>query len=208
MKNITKIVFFDVDGVILDSLEIGYQGTVSVFTYEGITPPSKHEYLTQFDARTSSTFYYSRGVKMSKDEIWEHFLKYFDSHEHSLFEEVYDVLQSIKKSGIKMYFVTFGRSKSRVISAFKKHNIHDLFEGGGFGYERKDGYMIEVLKRLGISNQNAVMVGDQPSDVIDAHRANLRLRVAVARDEVFRIKFDSHPYTHIIKNLKELPDIL
>lgn len=204
----TKLLFLDVDGVILDSLEVGYKGTAEVFVSEGITPPTQEEYHRDFDAHSAIGFYRSRGVKISSEEIWKRFLAYYDSHDHLVFQEVPEVLRSLSNSGVRLYFVTFGRSEDRVGTMFKKYGISNLFEDGGFGYERKDEYIDQVLGDLDIKTVHAAMIGDQPSDIIDAYRAGLRLRIGVARNEVGRVKLEPHPHTHIIKSLTELYDIL
>lgn len=204
----TQVAFFDVDGVLLDSLEVGYKGTANVFVTEGITPPTQEEYFRGFDAHTAIDFYQSRGVKIPSEEIWRRFLEYYDSHDHPVFQEVPEVLRSLNDAGVRLFFVTFGRSEDRVHAMFKKYGISNLFEDGGFGYERKDEYIDDVLGDLDIRTVHAAMIGDQPSDIIDAHRAGLRLRIGVARNKVGRAKLEPHPHTHIIGSLSELYDIL
>jgi phosphoglycolate phosphatase-like HAD superfamily hydrolase len=117
----TKLLFLDVDGVILDSLEVGYKGTAEVFVSEGITPPTQEKYHRDFDGHSAIGFYRSRGVKISSEEIWKRFLAYYDSHDHLVFQEVPEVLRSLSNSGVRLYFVTFGRSEDRVGTMFKKY---------------------------------------------------------------------------------------
>lgn len=208
MKYSTKVLLLDIDGVLVNSLTGAYLANVAIFQSLGLKPPTQEEYLFRFDAHNPMAYYRERGVTETEEWVWKKFLEHFNQHEHPIFEEVPEVLQSLHRSGIKLYYVTFGRSKAKVLNTFQKCGISDLFEGGAFECPSKDQYMIEVYEELGIEPLRCAMVGDQPTDIIDADKAGLGLRIGMARNAAGRKKLEPHPHTHIIESLTELYDIL
>lgn len=204
----TDILFFDVDGVLKDSIPAAYKATVAVFEYCGIPPLTAEEHLREFDARNPVAHYRKRGITISDELIWEKWLEHFNQYDHSVFEEVPEVLWSLHNSGVRLFYVTFSRSKEKVFQTFRTAGILSLFKGGVFGCADKDEYMADVCEELDVDPKHCAMVGDQPTDIIDAYKAGLGLRIGIARDRVSREKLEPHPHTHIIESLTELYNIL
>lgn len=204
----TKVAFLDVDGVLNDSLPAAYKATVAVFEYCGVTPLSAEEHLREFDACNPVAHYRKRGITISDELIWEKWLEHFNQYDHSVFQEVPEVLRSLHQSGVMLFYVTFSRSKEKVFQTFRTAGILSLFKGGVFGCADKDKYMVDVYENLDIDPRHCAMVGDQPTDIIDADKAGLGLRIGMARNAAGRKKLEPHSHTHIIESLTELYDIL
>ncbi len=204
----TKLLFLDIDGVLKNSIPAAYKATVAVFEYCGVPPLTAEEHLREFDAHHPFAHYRKRGVTISNELIWEKWLEHFNQCNHSVFKEVPEVLQSLHNSGVKLFYVTFSRSKEKVFEVFRTAGILNLFEDGVFDCSAKDRYMVDVYEDFNIDPRYCAMVGDQPTDIIDAYSAGLGHRIGMARDAISREKLEPHPHTHIIESLTELYDIL
>jgi phosphonatase-like hydrolase len=69
--------------------------------------------------------------------------------------------------------------------------------------------VLQAMKLTGVKDARRVAkVGDTPSDLQEGHAAGCGFVIGVTNGSHTRQQLESHPHTHLIDNLRELPALL
>jgi phosphoglycolate phosphatase-like HAD superfamily hydrolase len=91
------------------------------------------------------------------------------------FAGIHEIIKYLKRNGIILALVTGKGTKSTAItlSKYGMESLFDAVETGSPLGPRKVKGIENVLKRFGLKPQEAIYVGDTPSDIISARTANI-----------------------------------
>lgn len=132
------------------------------------------------------------------------------AYNSKIFNDAPQVLKTLKDSGIKMAIVTT-RSKRETTRMLKKFSIDSYF---GAVISRDDVVcgkpspepLIAALKTLGLKAEEAVMIGDMPTDIAAGKRAGTRtvgMNGSIFLRELIKAKPDA-----LVNSLSEIPNVI
>ncbi|WP_157729663.1 HAD family hydrolase [Tumebacillus algifaecis] len=132
-----------------------------------------------------------------------------------LYKGVKETLQSLSEQGIRLYTASNGEKRyvesvvetTGIASYFTK-----LFTAGEYKTKKKEDLVQLVLDHAGITNRNAVMVGDRKSDII-AGRANNLLTIGcdfgfAGQNELVEATVIIHSFSDVLPSLQKLRQLL
>ncbi|MEP6911059.1 MAG: HAD family hydrolase [Actinomycetota bacterium] len=129
---------------------------------------------------------YECAVEMTR--AWEH------AHNFELFEDTLPVLAELRKHGLKIGLVS---NTGRDLAAFVAHHALDVdvaLGSASHGKTKPHPAIFEAaLDQLGVSAEEAVMVGDSPDDDVEGARALGMRAFLVDRDDRFPEQDDRLP---------------
>ena len=187
----TKLVIFDFDGVLVDTLTMACDAYNQFFLEMGILDRlnsgnklSKRQFQDFFDSnwRSSLAKIGVTGGKLNRCiEIYSHFVdKYSDKS--IVFPGVRELLSELRDKGYRMVIAS-NNVNERVIERLKNENLMDFFEeiiDETHGLKPDPAGIIALLVRLNLKPEEAVMVGDMDGDITAAKNANLKKAIAVS----------------------------
>lgn len=211
MHNI-KAVLFDYDGTLRDTGYVVHQSLAVAFKHHGITPPSLEEMAPYIHHHSHVQKQFAPHINKEEfDEIYyAHKKKLVASLE--LFEHTKQVLSSLKKAGLKVGLVTAMKADeiSEEIAKHQFGNIFDVTVGGDEVKQHKpepDSLLLAV-KRLGLSIEEVVYVGDMITDAYAAQKAGLAGFVGITTGLATEEELKQAKSDYIISSLKDLPAIV
>lgn len=171
-----KAVLFDMDGVLIDSIEVWKKLFKFTLKHFGRKEISEEEFMNNVWARDMLTIgpKYFSGIELKKvlDFYFSHFLNF---KEHlKVFPHSRDVLEKTKKLGLKIGIVTntFHHLTEKLLKYTNLIDYCDIVIGADQARKGKpapDGILL-ACKKLGAKPEEAFYVGDTQQD-IDAGRA-------------------------------------
>ncbi len=176
--------FFDMDGVILDSMKFHAQAWIHAFRELGLEFTEEEIYLHEgaIELDTALGLFTSRGItptrdffekayKLQKQIFKERFAQFVRP-----FPEVPDLLQALKKDGKRLALVT--SSSEEIFSVVFPHTLQEFFDviiTGDKVQKRKphpDPYL-KAKELLKATQEETAVVENAPAGILSAKRANL-----------------------------------
>jgi len=210
---VMKAIIFDLDGTLIDSKEAHFRA----FREVGIKLAKNALTAEQFKKWYFPNYlsiWKNLGIDekdwMKANEIWQ---KYYHSHENpKLFSNVREILAYLKSKGCKIALVTSGNEK-RVSSDLEREKIKNFFnvivcEDGFKRHELKPApnQLLVALEKLDEDANNAVYIGDTPTDVMTGRNAKMEtIAITTGFGLLENIK-EANPDV-IINSLEELKKI-
>ena len=187
----TKLVIFDFDGVLVDTLTMACDAYNHFFREIDILKKinsgnelSKEQFqeLFETDWRGAMEKIGVTGEKLVRcTEIYSQFVdKYSDKS--ITFSGIKEMLTQIKAEGYKMAIASNNVSE-RVIERLKHEGLMDYFDeiiDERYGLKPDPAGILVLLAKLNIKPEEAVMVGDMDGDILAAKNANLKKAIAVS----------------------------
>jgi pyrophosphatase PpaX len=203
-----KAVLFDLDGTLLDSSRAIIDAVENVLKARGFTCDRVN--VAGMISEPLENIFAVLAPNLSTQEVWKlvlEYRKYYLAHhlEHtSIIPSANLLLQELKARGYKLGIIT-GKYKEPVIDALDHFGISEFFDAIVTGYEVNNhkpapDIVLEAAKRLGVSPEECVVVGDSPTDIEAGKRAG-SLTVAVISNTHSRAQLESAKPTFIVKNL-------
>ena len=174
-----KAIIFDLDGVIIDSLDSWFKVFNNTRQHYKLPKIAKKEFIDRIWGGTIE-----RDIKIyfkgkTVEEITKHYFSNIGKFKAStkLNKNVKETLKKLKNKNIKLGLVT-NTYKKAVLEILQYHKIKDLFNAVVGGDETEHGKpapdsLLEACKRLNIKPEEAVLVGDTKSDMGAAKNANM-----------------------------------
>jgi phosphoglycolate phosphatase-like HAD superfamily hydrolase len=206
VKRSIKLAFFDFDGVIWDSEAEIYKGVCGVYRHYGREPP-EFSVVWQSMSAPYAEWWRSQGFMASEGEIWNVF------HEHA------DISRAKPKPEAQLLLSRLAdyRIPAYIVSASNRWTIEDLlfrenlrgFFAGVFGdaEHAKDERIRETLAILELRPQQAMFVGDRPSDIRDGRNAGVVTVAYIANHPVEELLGRAAP-DYLIRSLSDLLRII
>lgn len=173
-----KAILFDLDGVLVDSIDAWIKNFNDTRKHFNLKPISKKEFLDKLWGKSIEYDQKHYFKKQSIKELEAFFLKNLHNFqkETKLFPEVRETLEILKKEKYKLAVVTNTTHKGAV-SILKHHKILEYFDEVIGGDEVENGkpepdLLLQACKQLRIRPHNALMVGDTKSDKEASHHAD------------------------------------
>ena len=128
----------------------------------------------------------------------------------NVFSDAHDVLESLKKNGIKMAVVT-SRSRKEVMPLLKKFGISTYFDVIVTRDDIRSGKpspepLAFAIARMGLNPNETVMVGDMPTDILAGKKAGTKtmgMNESIFQTELLLSKPDM-----LVNSLKDIPKAL
>lgn len=171
-----KAVIFDLDGTIGNTLPLcitAFRKAIEPLSGRSL---SDEEIVATFGPSEEGTIHalipnqYEKGI--------ESYLKNYDEL-HDIcpqpFEGIHEIFEYLKSNDIILALVTGKGAKSTAItlSKYGMESLFDAVETGSPSGPRKVEGIENVLKKFGLKPQEAIYVGDAPSDIVSARTANI-----------------------------------
>ena len=215
-----KGVVFDLDGTLIDSIEVYVADINEIFRRVGLPPVSREEvvrcmrlHLNPWDEFIPKDLPQRDAVvercRALDKELWVEIYK----QKADLFPGTSDLLRLLREKGLKLGVVTYGwEERGEIRELLQRRGVLELFDAvlTRFDVPRSKPAPDPILaccEKLGVRPWEAVCVGDGPND-IKAGKAALSATVGVltgvsAREELEREEPDA-----LIRTLEELPRVL
>lgn len=168
-----KAILFDFDGTIVNSAPGIVKTMEQTYMKMGLPVPSQEAMITTIGLPLKQAL----GQLASLDdsmatratEIYRELFPIYEVNYVTLFDEVYDILSTLKAKGIRMAVVT-SRDFSSLDLICRHHDLWGFFETkvtGADGFKPKPApdMVHALLKEMNLSNEEAIVVGDTTFDI-------------------------------------------
>jgi len=172
----TRMLFLDVNGTVLDDWEPAFEALAAVLDHFGGERPTLETYIREVGQDGDYRgFYRRRGIYESRDVLYKVFLPAYRAHarEIRLMPGVHDALRDIKQSGVEIHILTAAR-KDFIEPLLVQAGVHELCDSYHYHIHDKCEQVRAVIDGRNLQRDECVMVGDLPSDVVHAKRADIR----------------------------------
>ena len=211
-----RAVIFDMDGTVLNTIEDLTIATNHALRMYGLPERTVEEeyYFVGNGLYTTAKRACGEGVSdETVQKVYEELLTFYRAHseDHTApYEGIVDVIKSLRKEGIKTAVVS-NKANAAVQNLVSKF-FEDCFDGAmgeteGFALKPDKAMVEEMLRRLDISKEEAVYVGDSNVDLQTAVNSGLPC-IAVSWGFRGRAKLEEYGAERIIDAPEELPDAI
>jgi len=172
----TRILFLDVNGTVIDDWAPAYEGLAAVLDHYGIERPTLETYIHEVGIDGDyHEFYLRRGIYASRDALYKIFSPVYREHatEIQLMPGVHEALRAMKATGVEIHILTAAR-KDFIEPLLLESGVHELCDSYHYHVHDKSEQVRAVVSGMHIPDNECVMVGDLPSDVVHAKRADIR----------------------------------
>lgn len=211
---------FDLDGTLIDSLQVYYKGINEIFKRVGL-PPVKKETVFGIMREGKSPWdsLIPHGLENKKEllkhchavdnEIW---IRIYEK-EADLFPNTGETLKKIQAAGIKIGIVTSGwEANDEIKKLLIKRGVYSLIDviitkTDVIKAKPAPDPILACIDRLGLTPKECLYVGDAPSDIVAGKAAGV-MTVGVLSGVSDYERLAKEKPSLIIKDISELPDII
>ncbi|MBE6715177.1 MAG: HAD family hydrolase [Ruminococcaceae bacterium] len=170
---------FDVDGTLLDSMQMWINFGHDFLSYKGIEPPDDIDEIIQYFSLRETCEYFSKNFSLGDaDDIEKEVQRVTEEYyfqKVQLKAGVYDLLQKLARAGVKMYIAT-ATYKELIIPALQRNGIFELFEGivtcpeVGAGKDRPDVFL-QAQRALNTKTEETWIFEDARHAIVTAKKS-------------------------------------
>ncbi len=192
MTHTIKAIVFDSDGTLLDTRELILQGYKTVLKNHQLEHLASDHYIRQRLGKpvpeTYEQIIAGHQVAVSIEEL---------THEHDVIQDslvklikpyphTNTMLERWKQEGVKLCLFTSGthRMIQRNFAAAGINDVDDLFDAivtadDAIARKPEPDAILQLLARVGVTPEDAIVIGDHAYDIIAGKRANVGLNIGV-----------------------------
>ena len=211
-----RAVIFDMDGTVLNTIEdltIATNHALSVYGLPQITVEEEY-YFVGNGLYTTAKRACGEGVpEETVQKVYEELLLFYRAHseDHTApYEGIVDVILKLRKAGLKTAVVSnkADAAVQNLVSKFFAGCFDEAMgETKGFALKPDKAMVEEMLRRLGVSKEDALYVGDSNVDLQTALNSGLPC-IAVSWGFRGRAKLEEYGAERIIDKPEELLEII
>jgi pyrophosphatase PpaX len=210
-----KAVLFDLDGTLQDSSKAITDAVENVLESRGLV--CDRTKVAEMIGMPLENIFAVLAPNLSTEEVWQlvrEYRKYYMAHHleaTSIHPKAKALLTSLRARGYKLGIVT-GKYIEPVIDVLDYFGISELFDTIVTSYEVKNrkpapDVVMEAAKRLGVSPEECVVVGDSPFDIEAGNRAG-SFTIAVLSNTYARKRLENAKPTVIVEELGAIADLI
>ncbi len=205
MKPQNKTLIFDFDGTLADTLGFTVNSAIEINRNLDLLNGEKMDF-EKYRTMDSKEFFNS--LKISNLKLFYFLFKYQRKQTKEIFntktfEGLSEVLNELKKSGLKMGVCTSNSKKNvRLFLENCNLNVFD-FVYSSLDYFRKDRILKKAMKKYKLEKNNVIYVGDEVRDITAARNAGIRVASVTWGYNLESILFKNNP-NYIINQPKDL----
>jgi pyrophosphatase PpaX len=210
-----KAVLFDLDGTLQDSSRAMTDAVENVL--ESRAFGCDRIRVAEMMGMPLENIFAVLAPNLSTKEVWQlvrEYREYYMAHHletTSIHPSARMLLTKLRAKGYKLGIIT-GKYREPVIGALDYFGISELFDVVVTGYEVKNhkpapDIVVEAARRLGVSPEECVVVGDSPFDVEAGNRAG-SFTIAVLSNTYARKQLEDAKPTVIVEGLGAIGDLI
>ena len=176
LKKEAKAVLFDMDGVLVDSLDAWFYVYNDALAHFGFKKLTKKEFAKGFGSPIEKDIK-NNFIGKTVKEVSAQYNKSFRKRKHlvKIFPQSKNVLESLKKRKIKLALLS-NSTRFIVLSILEYHKIHKYFDvivAMEDVKHRKPApdMILKACRKLNVRPKNTIIVGDTQNDMIAGKRA-------------------------------------
>ncbi len=210
----TPALLFDLDGTVVDSIELIVQAAEHAFDGREGPRPSREEWVALIGTPLAPML---RRWAHDEDDVkflWDRYRAYQVAHHDRLvapYPGVVDLIRRLHERGHAMAIVS-SKVEAGIRRSLDYIGVTDCF-GALIGIEATEKHkpdpepVLIALERLGATANHAWFIGDSPYDVIAGHAAGVRT-IGVLSGPYDRAAMESAKPTHLVETLTEIESLL
>ena len=168
-----RIVIFDYDGWIINSIPQMYAGECAIFAAEGKLVPSLEELRMGWGTTDDWLGFYRRfGITASPEEIIRVFFSACRNEEAEVYPEIPELLRIIRDCDLPVVIVSTHPARE-IAKKLLREGLFGRFAHIVGSQEQKAQTFEKVCRSFGTNPGDSIIVGDQASDVRHGKRAGL-----------------------------------
>jgi pyrophosphatase PpaX len=210
-----KAVLFDLDGTLQDSSRAITDAVENILESRGLGCDRIR--VAEMMGMPLENIFAVLAPNLSTKEVWQlvrEYREYYMAHHletTSIHPSARMLLTKLRAKGYKLGIIT-GKFREPVICALDHFGISELFDVVVTGYEVKNhkpapDIVVEAARRLGLSPEECVVVGDSPFDVEAGNRAG-SFTIAVLSNTYARKQLEDAKPTVIVEELGAIGDLI
>lgn len=192
MSETIKAIILDSDGTLLDTRQMIFEGFKTVLNNHGLDHLANDQYIRQrLGKPTAETFEqiiagHNTGLSPQElahelDGVQDQITHYIKAYPHTK-----ELLERWKGSGVKLCLFSSGYNRmiDRNFTAAGIENVREVFDAivtadDGLAHKPEPDAILELLRRVEVAPENAVIVGDHAYDIIAGKRARVGLNIGI-----------------------------
>jgi pyrophosphatase PpaX len=192
MSDTIKTIIFDSDGTLLDTREFIFEGFKTVLRNHTLDHLATDQYIRQrLGKPTAETFEQiiaghntglePKALAQELDDVQDQNINLIKPYPHTK-----ELLERWKDSGVKLCLFSSGydRMITRNFTAAGIPNVWELFDAvitadAGLAHKPEPDAILELVRRVGSTPEDAVVVGDHAYDIIAGKRAHVGLKIGI-----------------------------
>lgn len=207
LKDKVKLDVWDVDGVLIDSMEQMWLAVCETFRTFGVTPPTLEHFCRTLFAPFDGWYRLNGLAQIPAERVQEVFRSAWSAHRPSVFPGIPKLLRTLRKHDRHQVIIS-ASSRSRISESFAAAGLDEqIFAAIHCGVQEKTTDLQRLCTQFGVRPDQAVYVGDLRSDVRDGKAAGVRT-VAFIGKHGCRSSFKNDPPDHFVDDHEALAQLL
>lgn len=184
-----KLLVFDVDGTLVDSLSVSYDVDKKIISEFGGNVPSMETYRGCIGEGNWNDFYRKFGVNIDTERALELYYSRISQFDQKAIPGAKDLLQKLSDSDVARAIVSINKRQDYVLDKLRMAGLENYFTPKDIYCEGDNKVMAikEACSKRGITPQAALYIGDTAKDVREARAAGLKT-VAISNKFSFNTK--------------------
>lgn len=192
MSETIKAIIFDSDGTLLDTRQLIFEGFKTVLKNHGLDHLATDQYIRQrLGKPTAETFEQiiaGHGTDLNPKELAHELDEVQNASTHFIkpYPHTKEILETWKGNGVKLCLFSSGYDHmiTRNFTAAGIPEIWELMDAvvtadAGLAHKPEPDAILELLRRVDVQPEDAIVVGDHAYDIIAGKRAQLGLKVGI-----------------------------